>query len=122
MKIISFAETTPALLAGAKTVTRREWTEKHARSFKAGELVQAWSKGPRVKGAKRVGTIRLTATPYQEMSDCVPFEDYDAEGFTYLADHGLTLFGGLTTREVWVTWRMDPHPLWVVRFELVEVL
>lgn len=39
MKIISFAETTPALLADAKTVTRREWAEKHARSFKAGERV-----------------------------------------------------------------------------------
>ena len=122
MKIISFAETTPALLAGAKTVTRREWTEKHARSFKAGEEVQAWSKGPRVKGAKRVGTIRLTAAPYLEESVAAPIEDYDAEGFTYLAEHGMTLFGGSRPQDVWDSWMVSSRPLWVVRFELVEVL
>ena len=122
MKIISFAETTPALLAGAKTVTRREWTEKHARSFKAGELVQAWSKGPRVKGAKRIGTVRLTGAPYLEWSCEAGDEDYDAEGFTYLAERGLTLFGGVTPRDLWAHWQANQVPLWVVRFELVEVL
>lgn len=122
MKIISFAETTPALLAGRKTVTRREWQESHARSFAAGELVQAWSKSPRVKGARRVGTIRLTAAPYIERTVDIPADDWEAEGFAYMTDEGLTLFGGATPAEVWQRWRSDlSTALWVVRFELVEV-
>lgn len=41
MRIISFAWTSPALLAGAKTVTRRDWDDSYARRFSAGELVAA---------------------------------------------------------------------------------
>ncbi len=121
MKIISFAETTLALLAGHKTVTRREWTERHARSFTAGELVQAWDKSPRI-GGKRVGTIRLTQTPYRERSDAIPGGDWAAEGFAYMEEHGLTLFGGATPAQVWASWIMDPRTLWVVRFELSAIL
>lgn len=121
MKIISFAETTPALLAGRKTVTRREWTERHARSFSEGELVQAWSKSPRVRGARRVGTIRLTQAPYLEWSNLIPGDDWENEGFLYMEEHGLTLFDGMTPMRVWTNWRVNARPLWVVRFALVEV-
>ncbi len=120
--IISFAETTPALLAGAKTVTRREWNPNHARKFTASALVQAWDKTPRVKGAKRVGTIRITQAPYLEMSNLAPIEDFKAEGFEYLNERGLTLFDEMTPTAVWTHWQMNPSPLWVVRFELVGVL
>ncbi|MFA7298014.1 MAG: hypothetical protein WC211_12645 [Dehalococcoidia bacterium] len=122
MKIISFAETTPALLAGAKCATRRDWAERHARSFHAGELVQAWDKTPRVKGAHRVGTVRLTVTPYREASNEIPDADWEAEGFAYMEAHALTLFGGATPREVWTDWKTRPRLLWVVRFDLVAVI
>lgn len=57
--IISFAWTTQALLAGRKTVTRREWTDGHAAKFKPGDLVDAWDKLPRCKGSKKVAVIRI---------------------------------------------------------------
>lgn len=128
--ILSFAETTPALLAGAKTVTRREWADSHARKFTVGMPVQAWDKTPRVKGAKRVGTVKITQSPFQQWSCQAPESDWDAEGFQYLTDNGLTLFKGQTPRQVWNLWTAnhmgegdepEPHKycalLWVVRFE-----
>jgi len=122
MMIIAFDKTTPALLAGRKTVTRREWAPKHAASFHAGELVQAWNHSPRVNGAKRVGTIRLTAAPSRERSDIILASDYEAEGFAYLDEQEMTLSDGVYPRELWDDWFTDPVMLWVVRFELVEVL
>ena len=117
--IISYAETTPALVAGRKTVTRREWSDNHARKFTPGQPVQAWNKTPRVKGARRVGTVRITRSPYREMSDQIPDEDWEGEGFAYMEEHGLYLFGGLTPRQVWTLWHEKPSPLYVVRFEVV---
>ncbi|HWP58983.1 MAG TPA: hypothetical protein VNL14_13910 [Candidatus Acidoferrales bacterium] len=58
MTIISFAHTTPQLLERSKTVTRRDWTDKHAQKFRAGEVVQAYDKSPRC-GGKRVCFIRI---------------------------------------------------------------
>jgi len=46
MKIISFAWTTEASLAGRKTATRRCWSEGYARRFKSGDLVQAYDRNP----------------------------------------------------------------------------
>jgi len=122
MKIIAFDKTTLALLAGRKTVTRRDWTAKHAITFHAGEFVQAWNHTPRVKGANRIGTIRLTAAPSWEYSQSIPTSDYEAEGFAYLDEQEMTLGDGVYPRELWDDWFTDPVMLWVVRFELVEVL
>lgn len=119
--ILSFAETTPALLAGAKTVTRREWHPNHARKFTAGALVQAWDKTPRVKGAKRVGTIRLTASPVLESTSLLRPEDWADEGFEYMTEHDQAVFGERPL-DVWLDWVTRPRDLWVVRFELVGVV
>lgn len=64
MRIISFAWTTPALLAGRKTCTRRDWTYGYAANFALGEEVAAYDRSPRAFG-QRVATIRLTALPEQ---------------------------------------------------------
>jgi len=120
MKIISFAHTTPALLAGRKIVTRREWDDRYARSFKAGELVQAWDHVPRVKGAHRVGTIRLTADP--EWSNEYPAADFEGEGFAYIEECGADAVLGLPARELWRLWCAARLHFWVVRFSLVETL
>lgn len=117
VRIISFAHTTPALLAGAKTVTRREWTDRHAAGFKAGDLVQAWDRSPRVKGAKRVGTIRLTADPVAESSADFSMADWCPEGFGWLQQNG----AADVVRGIVDDWVENPRPLYVVRFELVEV-
>lgn len=121
MKIVSFGKTTPALLAGRKTVTRREWAAKHAASFHEGELVQAWNQSPRVKGSRRVGTIRLTGAPYLQSTHLIPPDDWEAEGFAYMTLHRIDIDGG-TPLELWDEWLREARMLWVVRFELVEVL
>ena len=119
MKIISFAWTTPALLAGRKTVTRREWTHGYALRFGEGDLVQAWDRNPR-HGGHQVATIRLTRDPYQEDTKRVPPEDYEAEGFAFLEGIDAKI-DGLTPRTLWRAWFLYPKTVWVVRFDLVEV-
>lgn len=125
--IISFAWTTPALLAGSKSVTRREWDYAYAQSFKRGMLVDAWDKSPRY-GGKKVGTIRLTADPSYEAMRSMPDDDYEREGFAYLDEHpeltskaSRSHFGSFS-REAFDRWRNAGGAAYVVRFELVEVL
>lgn len=115
--IISFAWTTPALLAGAKTMTRRDWTGDYARRFRAGMLVDAYDRSPRARGRK-VATIRLTRAPRREWSTDLTEADYDREGFTWLRAHG----DWETVDRVMRAWGEQRRLLWVVEFELVEVL
>jgi uncharacterized protein YqfB (UPF0267 family) len=79
MKIISFTWTTKALLEGKKTVTRRDWNEKYAKSFYKGDVVQAYNKAPRL-GGKRVAYIKLTSEPYLQWLHDVTDEDEKKEG------------------------------------------
>lgn len=119
--IISFAWTTPALLAGAKTMTRRDWSPEYAARFHVGDLVDAWNRSPRVgraKGARRVATIRLARDPYQQFPSEMLRGDFIREGFEWLEANGYAE----TVAQIREDWRDDPHPLWVVEFELVEVL
>ena len=117
MRIISFAWTTPALLAGRKTCTRREWDDGYARRFHAGDLIAAYDKSPR-SGGKQVATIRLTSNPYKALTSDMPDSDWEAEGFAYLTEIGAKV-NGHTPRELWDDWHRRPVTLWVVRFELV---
>jgi hypothetical protein len=122
--IIAFAWTTPALLAGQKTVTRRDWSRTHAErvaaAFRRGETFDAYDKSPRFKGRK-VATIRLTREPYIEMSNEIPDADWYGEGFEFAMAHGLKFENKVSAREVWDFWQSSPHPQWVVRFEVVSL-
>ena len=60
MMIISFAWTTDAFLSGRKNRTRRDWFDDYASRFHVGDTVQAWDRTPRVRGAKRVGFLKIT--------------------------------------------------------------
>jgi len=122
--IISFGWTTPALLAGIKTVTRRDWNPKHAARFHAGDLIDAWNTSPRnIRGSPcKVATIRLTNDPYQEWTNEAPEDDYEKEGFRWLEEHGLTI-NGISPGVLWDRWDspFEHQCLWVVRFQLIEV-
>lgn len=122
MKIISFAWTTPALLAGQKTVTRREWQPKYAGRFHEGDLIAAWNRQPRFRGGQHVATIRLTQDPYIERINDIPDADWLGEGFAYLESVGATVNGG-TPRELFDWWRNPENrdSVYVVRFELVSI-
>lgn len=119
MAFISFAWTTPALIAGRKTVTRREWNDRYACQFRAGQVVDAYNRQPRFRGEK-VATIRLTRAPYFESTADAPDADYAAEGFEYLEELRVAV-DGLAPKLLWRAWKLYPRDMWVVRFELVEV-
>ena len=101
MRFISFSYLTPAVLDGTKTVTRRDWKDSFAKGFRG----------------KPVATIRLALDPYKEDSRNVPASDWALEGFDWLDEHDQ----GDKAWAIWKDWTIiNPRPLWVIRFELVE--
>jgi hypothetical protein len=128
VRILSFGWTWPAVVARRKTVTRREWNERYARSFHKGEELFAFDRSPRFRG-RPIAKIRLTADPVLEADALATDEDYEGEGFAYLAEHRELLPKaahkqpwGACTREAFEAWRQSGETFWVVRFEVVEVL
>lgn len=121
MKIISFAWTTPALLAGVKTVTRRDWKPHYAARFKAGDIVLAYDRNPRFKG-KPVAKIQLTQDPYFENTKNAPQNDWFAEGFNWLFENRVLVAGKFEPSLLWTVWKTHGFDKWVVRFRLLEVL
>lgn len=118
-QIISFAWTTPALLAGEKTVTRRNWKDRHARLFHAGDVIRAYDKSPRFKG-RHVATITLTADPTLQCACDIEPHEYALEGFHYLDSIGAKL-DGKSPREVYDGWLHSTDTLYVVRFRLLSI-
>ena len=115
--IVSFGETTEALLAGVKTVTRRKWADSHAVKFEAGSVHKAYDKVP-FRGGKHIADIRLTAAPYK--TRFVPDADWEAEGFAYMAARGLKVFGKEPVA-LWMEWANGgAADLYVVRFDPVR--
>lgn len=123
-RLISFGSTTPALVTGNKTVTRRAWKEATARQFHKDDLVPAYDRNPRYRG-QQVALIRLAADPVLEPMSAMPDSDYADEGFTWLCLNAWRL--PPSTMELpldwyrFYEWRNDGSQLWVVRFE-VETL
>lgn len=127
--IISFGWTTPALLAGVKTVTRRDWNDKHAQQWidRIGTIADAWNASPRVVSKQphpiakiRIESVLLTAQ--------YPDEDFELEGLRWLDEHGIWMPD--TTRKdfrikpaaFWNQWRAERPMLYRVAFEVVEYL
>lgn len=120
MKIIAFGWTTPALLAGRKTVTRRTWNADYARRFKPGDIVQAYNRSPRRRG-RPVARLRLLSVT-QESTGNMPETDYEAEGFAFLHAHGSASELMATSRAAFEEWRSMDELVWVIRFEVIELL
>lgn len=141
--IISFGYTSPAFLAGAKTVTRRAWSLRTVASYFKGESIevstgrliggvrhQAWDKVPHA-GGRQIGWIRLThvpvCRPLEEMTD----QDYQDEGFEWFAAHPEIDLPPAAKKQIWYPkpgetwresferWRTSGLRLYVVRFERV---
>ena len=119
---VSFAWTTPALLAGAKTCTRRDWTTSHALQFRTGMIVGALDRNLR-RGGSKIGLIRMSTDAYREDISAMPDSDYEAEGFAWLHAHPDQIsqaahqqFGDFSRSE-FELWRQSRQSPWVVRFE-----
>lgn len=116
--IISFAWTTDAFLAGRKTRTRREWFDDYAKRFHVGDIVQAWDHVPRVRGAKRIGFLKILAMKKENISMMLD-EDYEKEGFAYAEEHGQKIFG-MEAKSSFENWQIQHRIYWVIDFEKVD--
>jgi hypothetical protein len=120
LRIISFAWTTPAIQARRKTCTRRDWDDDYAEKFKSGQLLAGYDKSPRFKG-HQITVIQLNGKPYKDDTYRAPESDWEAEGFAYLSSIGAKVFG-VTPEELWKLWHTQHKYLWVVRFDILELL
>lgn len=120
---LSFGWTSPALLAGVKTRTRRDWKPIHAAKFRTGREVRAIDKDRRA-GGKPIAILRLTRDAY--LSAEYPEADWYCEGLAWLQQHGYKLPGtgrpGLAPIGLWRDWQRTRPSLYVVSFEVEEVL
>ncbi|MDD5547037.1 MAG: hypothetical protein PHO67_07805 [Candidatus Omnitrophica bacterium] len=117
MNIISFAWTTPAIVACHKTRTRRQWSKDYAQKFKGGSACQAYDKGPRV-GGKLIHIIRILKDPWIQNTSEMTEDDFEAEGFQYMQDQGFKL-KGQDLREFFEAWKAAAEDLYVVDFTYV---
>lgn len=126
---LSFVWTSAALVAGRKTVTRRDWDARYAADFHAGDLAAAYDRQPRY-GGKPIATIRLTAAPAYEPMAAMPDGDYEGEGHAFYHEHPELLPKTIQRVRVGAqdfdlahfrTWQARDYSMWVVRFELVSV-
>lgn len=98
-----------------KTVTRRTWAERTAKSWckawdEGRHIHQAWNKSTFAKGARKLCDIKLTARPYQEYLADMPESDVVAEG------------GMVETVQEFIDKYFNGNAsqvVWVVRFEVV---
>lgn len=133
-RIISFGWTTPALVAGAKTCTRRDWKARYAESFRPGEIVTAYSKNPRAHGHPVARIAIESVSPQRVPMLDAPLSDYAREGFEWFDEHpahrepamraiaqGFGLHAGTTMLDLWREWVLSGDSLYVVRFHLEEV-
>jgi len=116
------------LLRGKKTVTRRDWNDKHAQlfinAFRKGQLIEAYDKSPR-HGGRKVANIRLIEKPRTEPLSAMTMADVEDEGglwgsvaeFTEAFIEGNALHHYEMTREDLT----EDTPIWVIRFELVDI-
>lgn len=121
MRIISFGWTWPAFVAGAKTVTRRNWDADYAAKFKRGDILQAYDKSPRF-GGKKIGLLTLTQDPYLERTSSMRDGDYEAEGFAYLNANRHLLPKSMpydVSRDGFEAWKGLDEKMWVIRFKRV---
>lgn len=117
MSWIAFSFTSPALLAGVKTVTRRAWSPRHAAQFHAGDVVTAYDRSPRNHG-RPVAKIQLVCDPYVENTSQMTLASYEREGLIWLHEHGYAVPDDLRLN----AWRDRAEDVYVIEFDLVDVL
>jgi hypothetical protein len=109
---ISFALTEDELLAGLKRASRRRWKTVTASRFRKGTVHTAWSRIPRVPGARKLAVIRATADAYLEPLGRMTPRDLEEEGgMCETVEEFIMLVEGTPEEE-----------LYVVCFEVVEYL
>src|SRR6185437_13013526 len=121
--------TWPAFVAGAKSVTRRDWKPQTAAHYVQGFVFDCWSNSPYAGGVK-IGQARVTQTAHRENRRHCPDADYAGEGFAWMNAHPQAIPIG-ARKQVWAKddcslaafgrWRKTGLTLWAVRFEIVSI-
>jgi hypothetical protein len=107
---ISFALTEKEFLAGIKGATRRRWKPVTAKKFRKGTLHKAWSRLPRVQGARPLGIIRAKEDAYlQPLQEMTEADLKEEGGMCASVEEFITLVNGTPAEE-----------LYVARFEIVK--
>ncbi len=117
MKIISFAWTTGAFLAGRKCRTRRYWNDDYAARFKERELVQAFDRQPRF-GGKKIGVIEIIGIRKGNTSELIE-EDFEAEGFKFMEEEEILIWKK-NPRKAFEDWKKQHEDVWVIDFRRIE--
>ena len=120
--ILSFAWTTPAVVLGEKTETRRDWQPKTIAQFKKliGKDVEAWDRSPRF-GGHPFGIVKITGVTAERDSSKIRGASWTFEGFHVLQAIGATI-SKRTPEEVWRFWKYEnEYPQTVVGFQLKEL-
>lgn len=121
---IAFAWTMPALLARAKTVTRRDWKDATVKRFPAGQWV--WAIDSTYRQNKRA-LIEIAGTPEKQLTAFLPESEWVAEGFEWIreqARQGGAEKASLAARalRIWDGWTDAPEMLWRVPICVVAVV
>lgn len=124
MRAVSFAWTSPALVLGLKTETRRDWTKAW---LKPGEQFVATNKQRWFKGSVELAICTCEAI-WQEDSRAFDDNAYEAEGFPFLQAIGAKFSKGVSADAVADFWKRpmfyghEPFNHWVLRFRVEELL
>jgi len=119
MNSISYAWTTEAVKAQAKTCTRRNWTQEYALRFHEGKKVLALNRNYRYGGTP-FGMVQLTTDPYRQRTGDMTEQDYADEGLLWMESQGL-LIRKITPRQFFDNWKEENLMLYVVRFKILEI-
>jgi hypothetical protein len=106
-----------------KTRTRRRWDDKYAHRLIAGiprgKIHDAYDRNPRF-GGKKIGTFIIVSMKKEHMST-MPDEDYETEGFKFMEEDGIKIWGK-EPRQAFEDWKKTDETLWVVDFEIKSIL
>lgn len=123
--------TWPAVVAQAKTVTRRNWKPSTAAWYRKGRIFDAYDKVS-FHGGVRVARCQCTHDTYQECLGDMPDDDWAGEGFKWMNEHPLAIPEkarehlwslGDCSFEGFIAWRstFQYRAFYVCRFVVIEV-
>jgi len=111
----------PALLAGQKSVIRRDWLEEEAAGFREGRFAWVYDHLPQA-GGDPIAVIRFTSNPIREPTSQLTDHDYEEEGFAFLERFSFPIPQHVCPLlEFFHLWKSMDIQLWVLRFEVVEL-
>ena len=119
-KWLSFGWLTPAVLAGQKTLSLRDWGPVEAYSWKRAQLAYCYDDDPD-KGGNRVALLRISHTPYKRLTNKLRNSEFYASGLMYAQSMGLRHPKGLTPEQIWSKIKESSVELWVVRYRVEQI-